>query len=133
MASAKALARLAPMQVRGSHIALAATRMPGLQAISIPARRPAFAALQSVRRSYATAGPEARLSPTEPPNKPKRFRRLRWAWRLTYLSLIGGLGYTGYSIYKERHPDPQIDPDPLRKTLVILGESPAPGSRRRPA
>jgi NADH:ubiquinone reductase (non-electrogenic) len=38
------------------------------------------------------------------------------------LSLLGGVAYVGYGIYQERHPDPQTDPDPSKKTLVILGE-----------
>jgi NADH:ubiquinone reductase (non-electrogenic) len=46
---------------------------------------------------------------------------LRWLWRLSYLSLLGGVGYIGYTIYLDRHPEPQIEADPTKKTLVILG------------
>ncbi|KAL8388498.1 hypothetical protein RB595_009206 [Gaeumannomyces hyphopodioides] len=119
MASTMALARLAPMQMRG---ALAASKLSARQIITSTTRRPLQPAGGALllRRQYATgSAPEAQLAPA--PKKPRRFRKLRWAWRLTYLSLLGGLGYTGYSIYKERHPDEQIEPDPSRKTLVILG------------
>ncbi|KAL9612479.1 MAG: hypothetical protein Q9167_002910 [Letrouitia subvulpina] len=45
----------------------------------------------------------------------------RWTWRLTYLSAIGGVGYLGYVIYLLRNPNEQFNPDPSKKTLVILG------------
>ena len=54
--------------------------------------------------------------------KPKRFRLLRWTWRLTYLSAIAGLGYVGYGIYETRNPAYQPPPDPSKNTLVVLGE-----------
>ncbi|KAJ6109424.1 External alternative NADH-ubiquinone oxidoreductase [Penicillium sp. IBT 16267x] len=69
------------------------------------------------RRGYADAAP----TPSPAPKPKKRFRALRWAWRLTWL---GGLGLTGalaYSIYELRHPVEQAEPDPEKKTLVILG------------
>ncbi len=47
---------------------------------------------------------------------------MRWTWRLTYLSIIGGIAYVSYGVYLDRHPTPQADPDPSKKTLVILGE-----------
>ncbi|KAH6882988.1 hypothetical protein BKA58DRAFT_416844 [Alternaria rosae] len=56
-----------------------------------------------------------------PKPKPKRFRLLRWTWRLTYLSAIAGLGYVGYGIYETRNPADQPPPDPSKKTLVVLG------------
>lgn len=56
------------------------------------------------------------------PKKPKRFRFLRWTWRLTYLSVLGGIAFVGYGIYLDRHPEPQRDADPSKKTLVILGK-----------
>ncbi|KAG9947382.1 external NADH-ubiquinone oxidoreductase-like protein, partial [Aureobasidium melanogenum] len=66
---------------------------------------------QSFRRSYADAV------------KPKKsgFRFFRWAWRATYLSAIAGLIYTGYGIYEMKNPGEQPEPDPTKKTLVILG------------
>jgi hypothetical protein len=64
------------------------------------------------RRSYADSAPE---------KKPRRFRHLRWLWRLTYLSTLAGVGWVAYDIYQLRHPNVQVDPDPDKKTLVILG------------
>lgn len=37
------------------------------------------------------------------------------------MSIVGGIVYIGYGIYEDRHPDPQVEPDPAKKTLVILG------------
>lgn len=68
-------------------------------------------ALRQSVRHQSTAGP-----------KPKRFRLLRWTWRLTQLSVIAGLGYVGYGIYETRNPADQAPPDPTKKTLVVLGE-----------
>ena len=69
------------------------------------------------RRTYATEAPAP--APVAP--KKKRFRFLRWTYRLTVLGLLGGTGYLGYSIYLLRHPEEQLEPDPSKKTLVILG------------
>ncbi|ETI21694.1 hypothetical protein G647_08041 [Cladophialophora carrionii CBS 160.54] len=73
---------------------------------------------QSFRRSYADA-PKVELSPEPKPRR--RFRFLRWTWRLTYLSVLASLGYIGYQVYDLHHPPDQSDPDPSKKTLVILG------------
>ncbi|KGO70465.1 FAD-dependent pyridine nucleotide-disulfide oxidoreductase [Penicillium italicum] len=67
------------------------------------------------RRGYADAAP----SPAPKPKK--RFRALRWAWRLTWLSAIGLTGTVAYSIFDLRQPPDQSPPDPSKKTLVILG------------
>jgi NADH:ubiquinone reductase (non-electrogenic) len=67
---------------------------------------------QQVRRQFFNSAPKPR----------KRFSVLRWTWRLTYLSALAGLGYIGYGIYVMRNPEDQPDPDPNKKTLVILGE-----------
>jgi NADH:ubiquinone reductase (non-electrogenic) len=74
----------------------------------------------SFRRAYADA-PAVKLSPTPKPKK--RFRIFRFLWRATYLSVLGGLAYLTYTIYDAKHPPDQIDPDPSKKTLVILGRS----------
>ena len=71
---------------------------------------------QSFRRSYADA--------VSPVSKKRGRRFFRWTWRLIYLSLLGGVGALGYSIYQLRTPDEQEDPDPSKKTLVILGMLP---------
>jgi NADH:ubiquinone reductase (non-electrogenic) len=56
------------------------------------------------------------------PPQPRRVRRvLRWVWRLTYLSALGGLGFLAWQIYTLRYPIEQAEPDPNKKTLVILG------------
>lgn len=70
----------------------------------------------ALRQSFRRASSES-----APPKK-KGFRVLRWTWRLTYLSAIGGLGYVGYGIYEMRNPEDQPEPDPSKKTLVVLGE-----------
>lgn len=68
---------------------------------------------RSFRRSYADA---------IPPKPRRRIRTFfRWTWRLTYLSAIGGIGYLAYTIYEMRRPTEQIEADPSKKTLVILG------------
>jgi NADH:ubiquinone reductase (non-electrogenic) len=68
---------------------------------------------QSVRQQ--STGPAA-------PKPKRRFRLLRWTWRLTYLSAFAGLAYVGYGIYETRNPADQPPPDPSKKTLVVLGE-----------
>ncbi|OGE56193.1 hypothetical protein PENARI_c003G04837 [Penicillium arizonense] len=69
------------------------------------------------RRGYADAAP----TPLPAPQPKKRFRVLRWAWRLTWLSAIGLTGAVAYSILELRQPPEQFTPDPEKKTLVILG------------
>jgi NADH:ubiquinone reductase (non-electrogenic) len=67
------------------------------------------------RRAYADEAPKP---------KPGRLRRtFRWIWRLTYISVGGAIAYTGYLIYVDRHPGEQVEQDPTKKTLVVLGES----------
>ncbi|KAF2185830.1 FAD/NAD(P)-binding domain-containing protein [Zopfia rhizophila CBS 207.26] len=95
------------------------------------------------RRSYATSRPSlivnrARWTPrptfrqialrqsirrasSQAPNPKKRFSVLRWTWRLTYLTTLAGLGWVGYGIWIMRNPEDQPEPDPSKKTLVILG------------
>lgn len=77
--------------------------------------RPSFARVQlqqSFRRAYADTLP----------TKVRRKRGFfRWTWRFTYLSALGGIGWLSYSIYQLRTPNEQFEPDPSKKTLVILG------------
>lgn len=99
---------------------------------SKPQQLSAAALHQSFRRTYATvppppvptgpAGPDGQVG-VPPPAPKRRFRVLRWLWRITYLSLLGGAGYIAYIIYDGKHPNEQFDPDPSKKTLVILGKS----------
>lgn len=74
---------------------------------------------QSFRRAYADA-PQVTLSPPAKPKK--RYRFFRWAWRITYLSVLGGTAYFCYLIYDLRNPAVQIEADSKKKTLVILGQ-----------
>ncbi|MCJ1338875.1 NADH:ubiquinone oxidoreductase [Bachmanniomyces sp. S44760] len=73
-------------------------------AFSKPAFQSAF------RRSYA-----------EQISKRRGRGFFRWTWRLTYLSALGGIGWLSYTIYSLRTPQEQAEPDPSKKTLVILG------------
>jgi NADH:ubiquinone reductase (non-electrogenic) len=82
-----------------------------------PLRSNGLSIARAARRGYADAAP----SPAPKPKK--RFRALRWAWRLTWLSALGLTGVTAYSIYDLRHPEEQYEPDPSKKTLVVLGMS----------
>lgn len=60
---------------------------------------------------------------TKPAVKPKRrFRYLRWTWRITYLSAAAGAAYVGYGIWDMRNPEDQPAPDANKKTLVVLGK-----------
>ncbi|KAK1827788.1 pyridine nucleotide-disulfide oxidoreductase-domain-containing protein [Podospora conica] len=76
------------------------------------AGRPQNTLTRQFRRGYAD---DARTP------KPRRFRAWRWTWRLLKLSAVGGVAYIGYGTYQDRHPEPQVAPDPSKKTLVILG------------
>ncbi|KAJ5578186.1 External alternative NADH-ubiquinone oxidoreductase [Penicillium hispanicum] len=80
-----------------------------------PLRSNAVTVSRIARRGYADAAP----SPAPKPKK--RFRALRWTWRLTWLSGLGLTGALAYSIYSLRHPEEQFEPDPEKKTLVVLG------------
>lgn len=96
------------------------------QALRTEPLRPNFQSISRVaRRGYADAAPSpspaAAPSPSPAPKPKKRFRFLRWAWRLTWLSGLGLTGAMAYSIYSLRHPEEQFEPDPEKKTLVILG------------
>ncbi|KAF4119746.1 NADH:ubiquinone reductase (non-electrogenic) [Geosmithia morbida] len=71
------------------------------------------------RRSYADEAPKPTAAPKKQAGKVRR--TLRWIWRLTYLSALGLVGYTGYVIYLDHNPAPQLPRDPTKKTLVILG------------
>ena len=69
---------------------------------------------QSFRRSYADALPHQA--------KRRGGGFFRWTWRVVYLSAIGGTAYLGYTIYALRTPRDQLEVDPSKKTLVILGK-----------
>jgi len=72
---------------------------------------------QAFRRSYAEVSPE-----TQRVVKKRSWGFLKWTWRLTYISAIAGTIYMGYGIYQGRTPNEQFEPDPSKKTLVVLGK-----------
>ncbi|KAL2136132.1 hypothetical protein VTI74DRAFT_5355 [Chaetomium olivicolor] len=82
--------------------------------------RPVFGSTQGPVSRQFRRGISNDAAPVPPPKK-SRFRKLRWAWRLGYLSALAGIAYIGYGVYEDRHPAPQMEPDPSKKTLVILG------------
>ncbi len=120
--------RMVPGVPMASHMPLSmralstcrATRVPVTFASKPSPLLPRSLLQQSFRRGYANA-PEVKLSPDPKPRK--RFRFFRWIWRLTYLSALAGVGYVSYQVYDLRHPMEQSEPDPSKKTLVILGLS----------
>lgn len=111
------------LAMRSSRMASpSAMRLSSLSRVARPLRSNGFLQQQSfqraaARRTYADAAP----APTPTPKPKKKFRFLRWAWRLTWLTGVGLTGMLAYSIYELRHPIDQIEPDPSKKTLVILG------------
>lgn len=91
-------------------------------ATSRPSLIPSRARWASRPTSYQIALRQSiRQASTEAPKPRKRAGFFRWAWRLTYLSALGGLGWVGYGIYQTRNPEDQELPDPSKKTLVVLG------------
>lgn len=71
---------------------------------------------QAFRRGYAEISTE-----TQRVVKKRSWSLLRWTWRLTWVSALGGVVYMSYGIYQSRTPAEQVDPDPTKKTLVVLG------------
>lgn len=69
------------------------------------------------RRGYADKLPDKQQV------KKGSWRVLKWTWRLTYLSVLGGLGWVSYGIWQNRNPVEQQEPDPTKKTLVVLGRA----------
>lgn len=123
MATSRAFTKLAVPQTGAVLLQQCVTPRLFLQASRrTVAPRPLFGSVQGpvssqLRRNFAS---EASVSP--PPPKKRRFRKLRWAFRLGYLSVLGGIALVGYNVYMDRHPEPQVEPDPSKKTLVILGK-----------
>ncbi|KAG5973037.1 hypothetical protein E4U58_005884 [Claviceps cyperi] len=87
-----------------------ALRLPQRPAVSM---KLAASGRIAFRRAYTDEAPK--------PTPGKLRKTLRWAWRFTYLSAAGLVGYTFITIYQDRHPEPQSEPDSSKKTLVILG------------
>lgn len=77
-------------------------------------------ALQFRRQLSDTPAPAS----ATPPKKAGKVRKIfRWGWRLTYLSVLGSLAYVSYDVWDSQNPQAQIEPDPSKKTLVILGKT----------
>ncbi|KAK1780993.1 hypothetical protein QBC45DRAFT_84523 [Copromyces sp. CBS 386.78] len=72
---------------------------------------------QQIRRAHTETTPAL----PEPPKERRRFRKLRWLWRAPLLASLAGIAYIGLGVYEERNPGPQVEPDPSKKTLVVLG------------
>ncbi|WYZ39813.1 hypothetical protein EsH8_IV_000154 [Colletotrichum jinshuiense] len=106
----------APRAANAGRRTLTTSSRQGLRAV---AARPGAATLPQIRtvarqfrREYADVAPK----------KAGKIRKtFRWAWRLTYLSTLGLFAYIGYVVYDDRHPEDQVELDPSKKTLVILG------------
>jgi len=65
------------------------------------------------------------LPPPPPPPPKKKAGVIRWTWRFTKAALAGSLAYLGWTMYDFRNPADQIEPDPSKKTLVVLGKASA--------
>ncbi|KAM4062305.1 pyridine nucleotide-disulfide oxidoreductase [Hirsutella rhossiliensis] len=116
--SSRAMAALTKAGQLGPRGRIASRAFSAVTSLRSAARPTVAVKLQSTgriafRRAYADKAPKP---------KPGKLRTtLRWAWRLSYLSFGGLVGYTLFVIYQDRHPEPQYEPDPSKKTLVILG------------
>lgn len=94
-----------------------------VQRSSLVSQSQRSALTQPFRRHYAaeTPAPSATLSPAATKPK-KRWGFFRTLWRITYISLLGGAAYLAYTIYDLKYPNEQFEPDPSKKTLVVLGK-----------
>lgn len=113
MASKSALRHLAAFAARSS---ASSSPFAKRATISIP-RQQTSKAFSTSRRAAAEAAPEA-----QPVVKRRSAGFFRWTWRLTKLGLLGGSVWMAYGIYQSRTPAEQADPDPSKKTLVVLGK-----------
>ncbi|KAK1751860.1 putative external mitochondrial NADH-ubiquinone oxidoreductase 1 precursor [Echria macrotheca] len=114
--TARALTKL-PLRAQSPAVARLLTQTPRRSI----ATRPTLGSRQTLVARQLRRGYAGEAAPVPAPKKPRRFRVWRWSWRLVNLSILGGIAYVGYGIYQDRHPAPQIEPDPSKKTLVILG------------
>lgn len=120
MSSLRATQQLLPKAPRAANAGRRTLTTTSRQSLRTLTARPRVAALPQVgtvarqlTRNYADVAPK----------KAGKVRKtFRWAWRLTYLSALGLFGYIGYVVYDDRHPEDQVELDPTKKTLVILGE-----------
>lgn len=119
---ARVFAPIFPAASSRSFASVAARGLRQNQAIkrsTLAAQRSAIT--QPFRRQYAdNQSPTATLSPAAKPKK--RWGFFRTIWRITYISLLGGVAYLAYTIYDLKYPSEQFEPDPSKKTLVVLGK-----------
>lgn len=116
-ASAPALAPAARAVGRVANITTTSpARKTSLSSTSITRIQPSQILSRQFRRAYADSAPIV-------PVKRRKIRVFRWVWRLTYLSILGGIGFIVYDGFLARNPDDQFTPDPSKKTLVVLGKS----------
>ncbi|SMQ47458.1 unnamed protein product [Zymoseptoria tritici ST99CH_1A5] len=114
-------AAVRPLAQLTAAIGLKQTGSRGFVTASRSASLPLRPARAQFNKSQLQTSFRRGVADTAAPVKKRRFRFFRWTWRLTYLSLLGGLGYVGYGIYINRNPVEQAEPDPSKKTLVVLG------------
>lgn len=109
---------------------VAQAQLAGRRAYTTTAQRPSLVAGRArwtprpVQAQLALRQSVRQQSSATPPKEQAKkggFRFLRWTWRLTWVSAVGGLAYVGYGIYETRNPVDQPPPDPKKKTLVVLG------------
>lgn len=87
----------------------------------LASRRPVSQAL--VRSSWQQVRKQSTTEALKSVPRRGGFRSfLRWTWRVTYITIIAGVVYTGYEVWQSKHPNDQFDPDPSKKTLVVLGK-----------
>lgn len=121
----------------GTTLAMRSMVSPSIMQLSSASRRTISTTSQALRaKPYWSSGVQtvsrvarrgyADAAPSPAPKPKKRFRLLRWTWRLAWLSGLGLTGALAYSIYDLRHPEEQYEPDPNKKTLVILGMTRSP-------
>jgi hypothetical protein len=77
--------------------------------------------LRQAGRRFNSTGPEVTLTPPRPQKRGPFRSFIVWSWRAIYISTIGGLLWIGYGVYDLRTPAEQEEPDPSKKTLVVLG------------
>jgi len=98
--------------------------VPPVQAVPVSAT-PVYSNSQAtVEARPAVTNTYTGSSPPPPPPRPKRSRARKWVVRTARTTLVVILGTTSYVIYRSwsnRHPPQQLDYDPTKKRLVVLG------------
>ncbi|KAK6526808.1 NADH:ubiquinone oxidoreductase [Arthrobotrys megalospora] len=103
------------------HQSLKPRQKPSPSTASRQPRRQITNITEPKNESSSTIASTTTTTTTTPPTPKSRFRVLRFLWRLTWLSSLGGAAYLAYHIYDSKHPPEQLPLDPAKKTLVVLG------------